>query len=917
MSKLEIVYMMNVALYINTVESLKTFMEINKKCSSCLSGLYINPFIDVSVQSFSMFKEQHKALYTSIFLFLLKAFPKIETLQCVDYMLGDANKVINKVKKIRLVKTPHNRNRLSVVVACAHNHPKIAPQAILKIVNLCVVTKNEAVIPNEMYTSLESVQIDGWIRNKDLLNAIFGLPSVRKVTIWNCTHISYLNTIWECISEVKLKHQHKLDNVNISVFIEKSISTEIYREEFESAFLALKQLGVSVYYNTENVIDNCHILDESRFIGEVVVTNKKGLDFGCFKNDREYDIDVYHNREGYDKWMIKTRRHKNHEQEDRDDGDDINNDGNENENAIDSKNDEIDDINDDEKEKENDDITDNEEVEDKKENNENGIVVPNQNEWYRAESRYPITCPLVLLDDVIPTFNLQSRLVVRLTLFNITKQTICNLFCTQVTIEKCSDLTVTLRGVDSTCCINCSALSLVIEDFANTFLFRNVKNSTVESHSAYTVWSMVLNNSSIISIKNTKIGNLKATQTNNVTIAHCTLGNIFFDKCSHVSLDNTNKPIKTGKVKTKCFSDVTASHIHALLNGHFKVLNSQLSQFTNLPTNDQIATLVALTDKCNSTTEQEVSFDVFCGVVLYDGHIEMLSFVNQKTIPPFLTSENVDISISITNNSIKEVFIEKANHVFVDSQFDIQIGCGVVSSVVSDTLNVEYCGVSFDKNVASVVNSQTEESSQPTTSLIHVCGKVRFCGYLVKFNLDNYYYLQRTTQNVENVVVQMKKQKVLDFGRLPWKRIQIENENKGTYVADKLILNKNTVFLKLIGIKFKTIESNKTTQIEQKVTQKVVVQNTMFVNTKKTSVSWKECKTIKCGEKVEKLVVKSCELLEEIVIGENTQSVHLQSCKKLKRIVGKMRGVQIIAKNCPFLLSNTKHSKRNKITFMP
>ncbi|ELP83801.1 hypothetical protein EIN_240580 [Entamoeba invadens IP1] len=263
MSKLEIVYMMNVALYINTVESLKTFIKVNKKCSSCLNGLYINPFIDVAVQCFSMFKEQRNALYASIFLFILKAFPKIETLQCVDYMLGDDNKVINKVKKIRLVKTPHNRNRLSGVVKFTHNHPKIAPQAIPKIANLFVVTKNKAVIPNETYTSLESVQIDGWIRNKDLLSAIFGLPNVKKVTIWNCTHFTYLNTICECISEVNLKHQHKLDNVNISVFIEKSISTEIYREEFESAFLALKQLGVSVYYNTENVIDNCYVLDES------------------------------------------------------------------------------------------------------------------------------------------------------------------------------------------------------------------------------------------------------------------------------------------------------------------------------------------------------------------------------------------------------------------------------------------------------------------------------------------------------------------------------------------------------------------------------------------------------------------------------------------------------------------------------
>ncbi|ELP92966.1 hypothetical protein EIN_263800 [Entamoeba invadens IP1] len=330
-----------------------------------------------------------------------------------------------------------------------------------------------------MYTSLESVQVDGWIRNKDLLSAIFGLLNVKNVTIWNCTHINYLNTICDCISEVNLKHQHKLDNVNISVFIEKSISTEIYKEEFESAFLALKQLGVSVYYNTENVMDNCHVLDESRFIGEVVVTNKKGLDFGCFKNDRESDIDVYHNRVEYDKWMTKIRHHKNHEQEDRDDGDYITdnlNDENfdDNEYDIESRDDENDDITDDDNEKENDisnDQNDIEEVDSQDEKIRNKIEVPNQNEWYNAETRYPITCPLVLLDDVIPTFNLQSRLVVRLTLFNITKQTICNLFCTRVIIEKCSEMTVTLRGVESTCCINCSALSLVIEDFANTISF--------------------------------------------------------------------------------------------------------------------------------------------------------------------------------------------------------------------------------------------------------------------------------------------------------------------------------------------------------------------------------------------------------------------------------------------------------------
>ncbi|ELP87716.1 hypothetical protein EIN_415690, partial [Entamoeba invadens IP1] len=79
MSKLERVYMMKVSLYINTMDSLKTFEQVNKKCFECMQSLYINPFVNLEIETFALFKEPLEALYSSIFEFIIKAFPKIET----------------------------------------------------------------------------------------------------------------------------------------------------------------------------------------------------------------------------------------------------------------------------------------------------------------------------------------------------------------------------------------------------------------------------------------------------------------------------------------------------------------------------------------------------------------------------------------------------------------------------------------------------------------------------------------------------------------------------------------------------------------------------------------------------------------------------------------------------------------------
>ncbi|ELP88812.1 hypothetical protein EIN_103250 [Entamoeba invadens IP1] len=172
MSKLERVYMMNVSLNINTMDSLKTFEQVNKKSFECMQSLYINPFINLEIKTFALFKEPCEVLYSSIFEFIIKAFSKIETLQCYDYMLDNDNKLIRKVKKIRLVKTTHNKRNDYNHIHLPHFHPQKVTSALSKIENCYVGTKNNNLLPTDNYTNLKSIHMNGWIRKPNILERI-------------------------------------------------------------------------------------------------------------------------------------------------------------------------------------------------------------------------------------------------------------------------------------------------------------------------------------------------------------------------------------------------------------------------------------------------------------------------------------------------------------------------------------------------------------------------------------------------------------------------------------------------------------------------------------------------------------------------------------------------------------------------
>ena len=47
-TKLELIYLMNVALYLPTIEDIKTFETINKKSSTVLHSLKVNPWMNSS-----------------------------------------------------------------------------------------------------------------------------------------------------------------------------------------------------------------------------------------------------------------------------------------------------------------------------------------------------------------------------------------------------------------------------------------------------------------------------------------------------------------------------------------------------------------------------------------------------------------------------------------------------------------------------------------------------------------------------------------------------------------------------------------------------------------------------------------------------------------------------------------------------
>ncbi|ELP87688.1 hypothetical protein EIN_383020 [Entamoeba invadens IP1] len=105
----------------------------------------------------------------------------------------------------------------------------------------------------------------------------------------------------------------KLATVKVSIFIEKTAVREILKKDFNVAILMLRQQNVEVFDCEENVVDHCSFLDNLRYVGDVAVTNVKGIDSVYFQSDNEIVIEDQFGNDGYDKWIeiIKQNINKN------------------------------------------------------------------------------------------------------------------------------------------------------------------------------------------------------------------------------------------------------------------------------------------------------------------------------------------------------------------------------------------------------------------------------------------------------------------------------------------------------------------------------------------------------------------------------------------------------------------------------
>ncbi|ELP87601.1 hypothetical protein EIN_145850 [Entamoeba invadens IP1] len=330
MTKLENFYLMNVSLYLNTMNTLQNFMLVNKKCQSCLTSLYINPYIDVSNEILKLSIKEQNILYLKIFNFIEKTFPKINTLQCTEYMLTTPTSFYTKINKIRIVKTP----RPFEYTGSLHSQP-LQLTVVPKLENMFLFGNSFGNYLPSQFVNLRIVHLNAWRRNIPLIVDIIDLPRIEKITLWNCTDPNYLYMMSQLLdgkddllvlelvfknsevsdtekNKLNCSRMKKLQTIKIALFVEKCLLREVMREEFEKIISKLRSQNVNVFDCGETYVDKCCVLDDSRFVGEVSVTTQSALNNTNFKYDRSmrHQFDYIPNRGNFGKWMNNTRRSK-------------------------------------------------------------------------------------------------------------------------------------------------------------------------------------------------------------------------------------------------------------------------------------------------------------------------------------------------------------------------------------------------------------------------------------------------------------------------------------------------------------------------------------------------------------------------------------------------------------------------------
>ncbi|ELP85545.1 hypothetical protein EIN_149470 [Entamoeba invadens IP1] len=288
MSRLEKVFLMNVSLYINTVESIRNFMMVNKQCLEAIKMLHINSYIDVSSYVFSCKISSSQQFYSHIADFIFRVFENIETLQCCAYMLENCSfeKYNDRVQSIVIVKTAQNKFSFK-----QHRH---MPSCVLpKIKSVFIDPFNFFRLRVDQLTNLKIVSLCAWKLPKYVLRDVYESNSVTTASFWRCAIPEFLLKICR---QIELRKSKFMKEIETTTVIESTVLTKVYTTDLSQAVVELRKNNVKVlnFSNPQMLSKEEQIvLGDDRYSGEVFVTTSKAL-----LEDRVY-VKKYYNNEKY------------------------------------------------------------------------------------------------------------------------------------------------------------------------------------------------------------------------------------------------------------------------------------------------------------------------------------------------------------------------------------------------------------------------------------------------------------------------------------------------------------------------------------------------------------------------------------------------------------------------------------------
>ncbi|ELP89971.1 hypothetical protein EIN_301700 [Entamoeba invadens IP1] len=294
MVKLEQFFLSNVALYINALDSLYNFVEINHKCKNSLQTLHINPYVKFDGYPllnrsvyFSQFQKQFK--------FYFEFIPNIETVQCSHSMLGARLKdcgVIDKVKKIRVVDDAFNKFHLKT------SNDIYTNKRVWSKIECVDLTKFSGVVYQDKSTLKSLVTVRCTTLRPEILsknaNFLFS-PQIHKIVFYDVVFINFFDDLKRYVD---LRVSLGGNPSDICLIIPNSIFRITMNTQFLEKIEYFRNLGVVICDLGENCDEIFSVLDE-KIKKRVFIYGKYISEYHRFDqfNYWEDDLDVKSDKE--------------------------------------------------------------------------------------------------------------------------------------------------------------------------------------------------------------------------------------------------------------------------------------------------------------------------------------------------------------------------------------------------------------------------------------------------------------------------------------------------------------------------------------------------------------------------------------------------------------------------------------------